>query len=337
MAPFKLSNEKSFHTQSAIIAAMIPLIVWGCYVFGTRTITVLLVSLFFSIVPEIIFSIITKNISQFSPVRPIICGMLTALILPVSVPLWAAALGGLITSMINLINFKGPVHCCIINPVASSGIILFGLFGKAVERYTAPFDTFDALQLNTFSITQISPILQTFKDGTDSITNSTILNIFLGRDSGSIGEVSALLIIISAIFLIYKGYISWHIPVLFVSTVFLFSFFFPVGNCESIYCAASETLSGGVLFLSVFVASMPSASPITNGGKIVFGVSCGLITMLLRRYTGIVDGSLFAVAIVSCFSTILDNFTGNKYFSYMTKYDSKQHPQKTDLETLLNG
>ncbi len=335
MAPFKLSKENIFHIQSNILIALIPVILWGTFVFGTRTITLLLTSILFSVLTELAFYLVSKKLNSFSPIRPVISGTLSGLILPIAAPFWAFALGGVIASTVSLISLKGTSFCNRINPISASGIILFGLFGKAVNRFTAPFETLSAFQWSASKSTFITTILQTIKNGTDSISNTTLINTFLGRDSGSIGEVSALLILIGGIYIIYKKYISWHIPVAMISTVFLISFFFPVGNCEAIYCAAAETLSGGLFFYSFFVASLPSASPITNNGKLFFGIGAGIIVMLLRRFTEVSDGMVFAVGLMSCFSRVIDYFTGNKYFSYLKDIKKEAEPPKTDLESLL--
>lgn len=334
MAPFKLRKDNVFHIQSNILIALVPIVIWGTFVFGTRTLSLLFASIISSLITEISFYAIIKNIKKFSPIRPIINGALCTLILPIATPFWAFALGGFIASVISLISFNDQEKGCIINPISASGIILFGLFGKVVNNYTAPFETFSAFQ-SASDGTFITTILQTLKNGTDSISNSTLINTFLGRDSGCIGEISALLILIGGIYLIHQKYISWHIPTIIISTVFLISFFFPVGNCEAIYCAATETLSGGVLFYSFFVAPLPSASPITKSGKIIFGVCIGLIIMLLRRFTGVVDGSVFAVGLVSCFSYLIDHFTENKYFAYHSQAKEEAIPPKTDLDALL--
>lgn len=335
MAPFKLGKDNAFHIQSIVLIATIPLILWGTFVFGTRAITLLLTSIFFSTLFDISFHKITKKAYPFSPIKPIISGTLSGLILPVSAPFWAFALSGIIASTISFISLKNTSFCNIINPIAASGIIIHGLFGNFTNGFTAPFNSFSAFQWSVSDDTYITSILQSLKNGTDSITNSTLLNIFLGRDSGNIGEISSLLILIGGIYMIYKKYISWHLPISMIATVFLISFFFPVGNCEAIYCAAAETLSGGVFFCSFFIATLPSASPISNSGKIFFGICSGFITMLLRRFTPVADGTVFAIGIMSCFSFIIDFLTGNKYFSYLKDTKEELQPKKIDLESLL--
>ncbi|MBE6648851.1 MAG: hypothetical protein E7614_04945 [Ruminococcaceae bacterium] len=335
MSPIKHCKDKAFHIQSNIFIALVPIIIWGVYVFGTRALLLLATSTVFSIVTELSILAVSKNLKSFSIFRPVITGILTGLIFPVSTPLWAIALAGFIASSISLIRFRGTLSCTLANPVASAGIILYGLFSAAVNCNTAPFNTFSFSQLSTPNAERVMTVLESIKNGTDSITNSTLLNAFLGRDSGAIGEISAFLIILCGIFLIIKNYTSFHIPVAFISTVFLISFFLPVGNCEAIYSASVETLSGGVLFSAFFVATMTCSSPITKNGKLFFGILCGIITVFIRRFTSIADGTLIAVGIASVFSQIIDNLTGNKYFSFMNDRKSESIPQKTNLEALL--
>lgn len=337
MTPFKRGTNNIFHIQSNILIALVPIVAWGVFVFGTLVITLLFISVFFSALVETAFYVISKDKTRFSPIRPIIIGTLSCLILPIASPVWAYILSSLISTTVSLIYIRTTAHGTSINPIATSGIIMFGLFGKVLKNFTAPFDKFSAFQFSTKDSGFITTLLQSMKNGTDSVTNSTLLNSFLGRDSGSIGEISTLLILIGGIFMIYKKYISWHIPVSIISTVFLISFFFPTGNCEAIYCAAIEILSGGVFFYSFFVASLPCSSPITKSGKIFFGISIGVIIMLLRRFTSAYDGTMVAVGIMSCFTSIIDNFSGNKYFSYLSTSKKTEAKPKTDLEALLNG
>ncbi len=335
MSPHKLSKDNVFHVQSHLLIALIPIVIWSVYVFGSRTILLLSLSIISSVLTELFFLFIFKKTPDFSIFKPLIYGALSALVLPVSAPLWAFALSGFIASIIGFISLGGSSFATIINPVAASGIILYGLFETVINRFTAPFETFSIGQFSISDCTFVTTILQSIKNGNDSITNHTLINTFLGRDAGAMGEISALLIIIGGFFIIWKKYISWHIPVLFISTVFLLSFFFPVGNCEAIYSSAAETLSGGVIFSSVFVASLPSASPITKSGKIIFGVLCGAMTFALRRFFGIVDGALFATAIVSCLSSLIEFLTGNKYFAYISDIKKENAPKRTNLEELL--
>lgn len=337
MAPFKLGKDNIFHIQSTLLLALIPIIIWGVFVFGTKVLTALAASLIVSFVCEIIFLYLSKNKNLFSPIRPVISGTLSCLILPIAAPLWAFALGAFIASMISFISFTEKSSCTLINPISACGIILFGIFEKAVNNYTAPFDKFSAFQFSAKESIYITTLLQSLKNGTDSITNSTLINTFLGRDSGSIGEVSAILILLGGIFMIYKKYISWHIPSAILSTVFLISFFFPTGNCEAIYCAAVETLSGSVFLYSFFIAPLPSSAPVTKSGKIFFGVFIGIIIMILRRFTSVSDGTMFAVGVMSCFVRMIDKFSGNKYFSYLLTSKNTEVKKKTDLEALLNG
>ncbi len=337
MSPIKHCKDKVFHIQSNILISLVPVIIWSVYVFGTRTLLLLSVSTLSAVLTELSILAISRNLKKFSVLNSVISGIITGLIFPVSSPLWAIALAGFIASSISLMRFRGTLSCTLANPVASAGIILYGLFSAAVNCNTAPFNTFSFSQLSTPNAERVMTVLESIKNGTDSITNSTLINAFLGRDSGAIGEISALLIIIGGIYLIIKKYTSFHIPLFFISTVFLASFFLPVGNCEAIYSASAETLSGGVLFSAFFVATMPCSSPITKNGKIIFGILCGMITVFIRRFTPIADGALFAVGITSIFSQVIDNFTGNNYFSFIADKKSKELPQKTDLESLLKG
>jgi electron transport complex protein RnfD len=335
MSPFKSGKENIFHTQSTIIIALIPIIIWGAFVFGGKIFSALIISSLTSVFVELIFFKLSHQIKSFSILRPLIIGIISALILPVSSPFWCFSLCGFISSVIFLISFRGPCDCNIINPICASGIIMYELFENVINNFTAPFETLSFFENTPKDSIFITTVLQTLKNGTDSITNTTLLNVFLGRDSGALGEVSTLLILIGGMYLVYKKYTSWHIPVAVISTVFLISFFFPTGNCEAIYCATVETMSGGVVFYAFFVATLPSASPITKSGRLFFGVAVGVTIMILRRFTPVADGAVFAVGLISCFSGLIDRFSGNKYFSYYADSKKEEKPAKTDLEALL--
>lgn len=334
MAPFKHGKENIFHIQSALLIALVPIIIWGIYVFGTRALVSLLVSVLVSFLCEVLFLLIRKCIKDFSPLDPLIYGILSGLILPVASPIWVFALSGFIASIIRLITYKNPEKGMVINPISACGIFLFGFLSQFSNRFTAPFEKFSPFQSIPDDMI-VTTILKSIKNGTDSITNSTLINTFLGRDSGAIGEISTLLILIGGIYLIRKKFISFEIPVSILSTVFLISFFFPTGNCEAIYCASIETLSGGLFLWAFFIAPLPSSSPLTKSGKIIFGISIGIIVMALRRFTSAADGAAFAVGIVSIFTRTIDLFTGNKYFSYLLDEKKTAEPKKTDLESLL--
>jgi Na+-translocating ferredoxin:NAD+ oxidoreductase subunit D len=151
---------------------------------------------------------------------------------------------------------------------------------------------------------------------------NTISNLFWGNCGGVIGEVSAFALLIGAAYLLYKNIIEWRIPVSFIGTVFVLSFLF--GGLHGL-CSASLLLpvfhifAGGLILGAFFMATDMVTSPVTKHGRIIFGIGCGLITIVIRLWGGYPEGVCYSILIMNIFVPLIDKFTMPKAFGEVKK------------------
>ena len=133
----------------------------------------------------------------------------------------------------------------------------------------------------------------------------TVLDMFLGNVGGSLGETSALLLLIGLVYLLVRKVITLHIPLAYIGTVAILTFLFPLGNDRLTWMAA-QLFSGGLMLGAIFMATDYVTSPITKLGQVVFGIGCGILTILIRYFGGYSEGVSYAILIMNCLVVLLD-------------------------------
>ena len=155
----------------------------------------------------------------------------------------------------------------------------------------------------------------------------TVLDLFLGKSGGCIGELSALMILIGGIYLICRRVIRWHIPVAMIGTVALLTFIFPLGGAvtlaERATFMAASLCGGGLMLGAVFMATDYVTSPVTNVGRLIYGAGCGALVVFIRYFGGYNEGVSFAILIMNAFVWYLDMATQPRVFGKSRKWGKK--------------
>ena len=136
----------------------------------------------------------------------------------------------------------------------------------------------------------------------------SLTDLFIGNVPGSIGETSALLILIGFVYLLFRKVITWHIPVCYVGTVALLTFLFPVGNMNNLVYMSYEILSGGLLLGAVFMATDYTTSPLSRLGKVIYAVGCGGLTVLLRTFGDLPEAVSYSILIMNVVALAIDRY-----------------------------
>jgi RnfABCDGE-type electron transport complex D subunit len=280
------------------IVALLPAALASVYFFGWRAVAIILICYLTGGLVELGFSYVRKEeISE----GLLVTGILFPLTLPPTIPLWMAALGMAVGVAIGKEIFGGTGHN-IFNPALVGRAFLLVAFptemttkwmiplqgGKGFFTYSPPPE----------AITQATPLMAM---KFDSIPTPWT-DLFWGRVSGSLGETSAFLLILGGLFLIATKGIDWRIPFSFIATVGLLSW---VIFANPLF----HLLAGGVLLGAFFMATDPVTSPIFCKGRWIFGVMIGILTVLIRAFTGYVEGVMFAILIGNMFTPLIDNLT----------------------------
>lgn len=305
----KLTISSSPHAHSSnstrvimrdVCIALLPAQIAAIVLFGWRALTLTMLSVAGCVFFEWAYRRLMKKDSTVSDLSAVVTGMLIAFVCPVSLPFWTILIADFF-AIVLVKQLFGGIGLNIVNPALAARAFLFSwpslMSGKWVSVGTS---------LNAFS----NPTAQTL-DGLTSATPmealaasrlpaESLLDLFLGRIGGSLGEVSALALLIGGIYLVARRVITLRIPLAYLGTVAVLAFIFPLGGNDRLLWMASQLLSGGLVLGAIFMATDYTTSPVTHAGQIVFGIGCGVLTLLFRYYGAYVEGVTYAILLMNC-------------------------------------
>jgi len=282
--------------MKAVLLALLPECVYGVILYGAGALVTILVSVICAVGFEALFQKLTKQEIVIKNCSAAVTGVLLALVLPPTTPVWQTILGALFAVVIAK-GFFGGLGANVYNPALVGRAFLFVSFPAAIGATWIDPAT-DAIS----SATTLSQI----KTGTFTANPSVYMQFFLGHRAGCIGESSILLILISFAFLLITRVIDWRAPLAMVATV-------AAATALSGGDVLMALLSGGLLFGATFMITDYATTPVTKPGRLVFGFSCGLITFLIRKFGGYPEGVMFSILIMNSFTAFLNNLTTRKY------------------------
>jgi len=304
-----VSGSPHIHKQESVprimwtvVLSTIPAGIAGVIIFGLNALWVTLVAVIAALLTETIFEIWTKNKITVLDGSAVITGILLAYNLPSNVPLWLPAVGAVFSIAIGKQVFGG-LGQNIFNPALVGRVFLMASWPKYMTSFVRPF-SYDA-------VTSATP-LAALKEG-KILEHISYLDLFLGKRGGCIGEVCILALLIGAAFLLYKGYISWHIPVTYVFTTAVFTYVF---GAKQLFQGdwLFHILSGGLILGAFFMATDYVATPLTAKGQIIFGVGCGLLTAVIRLWGGYPEGASYAILMMNAATPFIDRYTKNRIY-----------------------
>ncbi len=298
--------------MNKVLFALFPIILFSIFLFGWRVLTILLFSNLTSFLTE--YLMVRKKPNGKVTTACFVTATLLALTLPVSIPLWMAGVASVIAILFGKMVFGG-FGTNVFNPAIVGRTFVYISFPKEMTvNWTAPFTKFpggylhyqtaDALE----KITTATPIAH-LKNGIDI---PPISNMFFGLTSGSIGETSALLILLSGLYLVITKTAKWQ-PI--VACIFSFSLFTQVFYHGSIL---QNILSGGLLFGTIFMITDPISMAKTKYGIWIYGILVGFFTVFIRKFSLFAEGFMFALLLGNTFMPIID-FTIQKLTTKQVK------------------
>ncbi len=277
-----------------VIFALSPALAASIIFFGWRALVIVSVSVFSCMASEFFWQRIWKKKVTVGDLSSIVTGMLLAFVLPPSSPLWVVAIGAFVAIILGKQIFGGLGYNPF-NPALVARAVLLTSWPVYMTTWTRPFD----------GVTTASP-LGIVKMELDQRLPS-YLDMFLGNRAGCLGEISVLALIVGALYLLYRKQITWHIPVSYIGTVGVTSFLF---NKDPIF----NMMAGGLILGAFFMATDMVTSPLTGNGKLVFGVGCGILTVLIRFTGGFPEGVCYSILIMNMLTPIIDKITEPKVF-----------------------
>ena len=271
-----------------VLIALLPAVLAGCVVFGLRALLVVAVTTAACVFFEWGFEKLCHTPSTISDLSAAVTGVLLAMNLPVSIPLWQAVFGALV-AMVAVKGLFGGLGKNFANPAIVARIVLFLAFSSSMTAWVYP----DA-------VSSATPLAMLAKG-----EHVDYLTLLLGHHGGCIGETCALALLLGFAYLLIRRVVTWQTPVCFVGTVFLLSLI--LGQD-----ALAQVLSGGLLLGAIFMATDYSTSPCTAWGKVLFGIGAGLLTVLIRFYGAYAEGVSFAILFMNILTPYLTRWTRTK-------------------------
>jgi electron transport complex protein RnfD len=292
----------------AVIVALAPATAWGIVLYGAPAALVVATSIISSVLGEGLFRLVCRKKNTFSDFSAVVTGLLLALIIPVSTPLWMVALGGVFATVLAK-EFFGGLGANPFNPALVGRAILVMSFPAALTTWHKPFGpildaTVTATPLNVLKMGGTMSDVAARVGATD--VGGLYWKLFIGARPGCIGESSIMLLLIGGLFLLALGVIEWVTPVSMIGSATLFCWAFGMDPVFAL-------LTGGLVLGAFFMATDYSTAPITPLGKALFGIGAGVITALIRKFGGYPEGVCYSILIMNSVSPFLDKLRVRKY------------------------
>ncbi len=304
----------------SVSASLLPALVMGAYFFGPKAVFTVALCILTSVFAEYIFQKSMKKTVTVNDGSAFLTGLLLGLNLPPSVPFYIPVTGSIVAVIITKQLFGG-LGYNIFNPALIGRAFLLISFPRLMTIWsepTAAFVLFDAkttaTPLGILKEEGQTRLIEVFGDQLNLYSQ-----LLIGHRAGSIGETSAVALLIGAAFLLYKRYITWHIPLSFLGTAAFIAWVFGAKGTLFAGDPLLHLLSGGMILGAFFMATDYVTCPSVKSGQIVFGIGCGFLTMLIRLKGGYPEGVMFAILIMNCFAPLIERGFKTKIFGAQKK------------------
>ena len=297
-SPHIRGDFKSSRIMLDVMLALVPAMVVGIWMHGIRSLIVTLVSIASCVFLEWMYAKVTKTRNTVVDGSALVTGMLLAMTLPATVPYWLVIVGAAF-AIIFVKALCGGLGQNIFNPALSAR----GFMMLIAPAYMVRFEGVDGVTAATPLHHMVMPALP----------EESILDMFLGNCPGSIGEISALALIVGGAYLVYRKVISARIPVAYLGSVALLTLVFHKTDAPIEWMLYS-LFSGGVMLGAIFMATDYATSPVTAKGQIIYGIGCGILTVAFRYFGLFPEGVTYAILLMNALVWIIDRHTAPRRF-----------------------
>ena len=297
-SPHIRGNFRTNRIMLDVVLALLPAFAVGTFFQGPRALVVALLSVSTCVVAEWLYALITKTRNTTVDGSAMVTGLLLAMTLPATVPYWLVVLGG-VFAIIFVKALCGGLGQNIFNPALAARAFMLLIYPVGLTRYQG----LDGVTAATPLHHMVMPALP----------EETLMDMFLGRCPGTIGEVSALALLIGGAYLVFRKVISIRIPAAYLGTVALVTLVFSKTG-DPVSWMLYSLLSGGVMLGAIFMATDYATSPATPVGQVIYGIGCGVLTVFFR-YNGLFpEGVTYAILIMNAFVWFIDRHTAMRRF-----------------------
>lgn len=302
-SPHIRSDETISRIMIDVLIALLPATLASIYFFRFNAIKLIGISILTAVLTEWALQKFMKKPISINDFSAVVTGLLLAFNIPASAPWWIPVIGSAFAIAIVKQAFGG-IGNNFINPALAARAMLLASWPVIMTNWVSP---------GADAVSTATPlgILKGEAEG----TLPSITDVLIGNIGGSLGETSALLLVIGGLYLLYRGVITWKIPASFIGTVMVMTFLLDGGFTSMIY----HTLSGGLMCGAFYMATDYSSTPVTPRGHIIFGVGCGILTSVIRIYGGYPEGVSYSILLMNVAAPLIDKYTSPKVFGEVKK------------------
>jgi electron transport complex protein RnfD len=311
IGPHIRSGITSKKVMWAVALALMPSGIAGSFIFGWHALFIIAVSGLTALTTEaVILALRRKDATAALDGSAFLTGLLLAYNLPPKSPLWLAAAGSFFAIAVAKQAFGGLGHN-IFNPALAGRAFLMISWPIYMTTWKNPRWQLDA-------VTTATP-LALHKHGEFELLRVSNLDLFLGNRGGCIGEVCIAALVLGAAYLFWKGYLTWHIPATYIGVAALLSWAFNGRSGLFTGSGLFFVMSGGLILGAFFMATDYVTSPLSAAGKIAFGAGCGILTFVIRRFSGYPEGVSYSILIMNALTPLIDKYSHPKWFGWRKK------------------
>jgi electron transport complex protein RnfD len=316
-SPHVRNADSTIKIMWSVVYSLVPVIAWSIYSFGPSAILVIATCVVACLLTERLMGSTPGSVADGSAM---ITGLLLGLILPPGFPLWMAALGGFFGMAFGKIIFGG-LGQNIFNPALVGRAFLQAAFPVAITTWPARSETWWALQGDNFALPFMSPVVDTATAATplgilkfaDEPVVTPTADLFLGTINGSLGETSALFILLGGLYLAWRGHLNWHIPASILVSTFLVSGLFYVAWVSQ-FPPLFMLFSGGMMLGAFYMATDMVTSPVSNKGCWIFGFGIGFLTVIIRIWGGLPEGVMYSILLMNALVPFINRASQPRLF-----------------------
>ena len=333
-SPHIRGSETTQGIMKDVIIAMLPALAYACFNFGLRALTLTAVSVAGCVFFEWLYRKVMKKPQSIQDLSSAVTGVLIAFVCPVTIPYWILLMGDFFAIVIVKQLFGG-IGKNFVNPALAGRAVLLASYAGSMTSWVDPAANKAALFGSNVDIVTAATPLSYMKGAdpaalADSFANLTgtysVGQMFMGQIGGSLGEVSALMLIIGGVYLIWRKVINWQTPVAYIGTVAVLTFLFPKAG-SGLEWMLYSIFGGGLMLGAFFMATDYATSPVTKKGQLIFGVGCGLFTVLIRYFGSYNEGVCYSIMVMNLFVPFIDKYTKPVRFG-VEKSDKKEGAAK---------
>lgn len=307
-SPHIRNNEDTRSIMLDVIIALIPALAMAVYNFGWRALSVTAWSVICAVFWEWGYCKVMKKPQMIGDLSAVVTGILVAFICPVTMPYWMILLGDFFAVVV-VKQLYGGIGTNFLNPALAGRAALLACYATAMTHWVAP-GTRAAIFGSAADVVTTATPMAIMKEGDFSaLTDAfTVGDMFIGKVGGSLGETSAMMLLLGGAYLLVRKVISWHTPVAYLGTVAVLCLISAPAGANAVTYMLYNLFGGGLMLGAIFMATDYTTSPVTKPGQIVFGIGCGLLTCFIRRFGSYPEGVCYSILIMNCTTWLLDKY-----------------------------